>query len=196
MANEHNLPFRMREYQELMDQEILNIGDDYDKLADYPTYVIFFCNFDYYQRGLARYQFEFREKWHPEITAGDLRTMVVFNTKAQDYEHATEIRPFLDMIRGTVDTKDKFIAAVDAEVQEIRADKQREARFMKEQIELRRQLRKSEEAGRDKTVLNMIKSLESQGMPKAQVVKTIAIAESLSAEEAQKYYEQLLVTEQ
>ena len=196
MVNEHNLPFRMREYQELMDQEILNSGDDYDKLANYPTYVIFFCNFDYYRRGLARYQFEFREKWHPEITAGDLRTLVVFNTKAKDYQHAAEIRPFLDMIRGTVDTKDKFVAAVDAEVQAIRADKQREARFMKEQIELRRQLRKSEEAGRDKTVLNMIKSLESQGMPKAQVVKTIAIAESLSAEEAQKYYEQLLVTEQ
>ena len=196
MVNEHNLPFRMREYQELMDQEILNSGDDYDKLANYPTYVIFFCNFDYYRRGLARYQFEFREKWHPEIAAGDLRTLVVFNTKAKDYQHAVEIRPFLDMIRGTVDTKDKFVAAVDAEVQAIRADKQREARFMKEQIELRRQLRKSEEAGRDKTVLNMIKSLESQGMPKAQVVKTIAIAESLSAEEAQKYYEQLLVTEQ
>ena len=158
--------------------------------------MIFFCNFDYYHRGLARYQFEFREKWHPEIAAGDLRTLVVFNTKAKDYQHAAEIRPFLDMIRGTVDTKDKFVAAVDAEVQAIRADKQREARFMKEQIELRRQLRKSEEAGRDKTVLNMIKSLESQGMPKVQVVKTIAIAESLSAEEAQKYYEQLLVTEQ
>ena len=196
MVNEHNLPFRMREYQELMDQEILNSGDDYDKLANYPTYMIFFCNFDYYRRGLDRYQFEFREKWHPEIAAGDLRTLVVFNTKAKDYQHAAEIRPFLDMIRGTVDTKDKFVAAVDAEVQAIRADKQREARFMKEQIELRRQLRKSEEAGRDKTVLNMIKSLESQGMPKVQVVKTIAIAESLSAEEAQKYYEQLLVTEQ
>ena len=196
MVNEHNLPFRIREYQELMDQEILNIGDDYDKLANYPTYVIFFCDFDYYHRGLARYQFEFREKWHPEIAAGDLRTLVVFNTKAKDYQHAAEIRPFLDVIRGTVDTKDKFVAAVDAEVQAIRADKQREARFMKEQIELRRQLRKSEEAGRDKTVLNMIKSLESQGIPKAQVVKTIAIAESLSAEEAQKYYEQLLVTEQ
>ncbi|WP_019206936.1 Rpn family recombination-promoting nuclease/putative transposase [Limosilactobacillus ingluviei] len=196
MVNEHNLPFRMREYQELMDQEILNSGDDYDKLANYPTYVIFFCNFDYYHRGLARYQFEFRDKWHPEIAAGDLRTLVVFNTKAKNYQHAAEIRPFLDMIRGTVDTKDKFISAVDAEVKEIRADKKREARFMKEQIELRRQLRKSEEAGRDKTVLNIIKSLESQGMPKAQVVKTIAIAESLSAEEAQKYYEQLLVTEQ
>ena len=189
MVNEHNLPFRMREYQELMDQEILNIGDDYDKLADYPTYVIFFCNFDYYQRGLARYQFEFREKWHPEITAGDLRTMVVFNTKAQDYEHATEIRPFLDMIRGTVDTKDKFIAAVDSEVQDIRADKQREARFMKEQIERRRELRKN----RDEIMLNMVKALEDQGMTETQVVQTIATMQAISQTEAQKYYDQLVV---
>ena len=196
MVNEHNLPFRMREYQELMDQEILNIGDDYDKLADYPTYVIFFCNFDYYQRGLARYQFEFREKWHPEITAGDLRTMVVFNTKAQDYEHATEIRPFLDMIRGTVDT-----AAVDAEVQDIHADKQREARFMKEQIEWRRELRKSREAGqaegqiqeRNKNTLGLIKALEKRGMTAPEIVVMIAGTQSISQAEAQKYYDQLVV---
>lgn len=193
MVNEHNLPFRMREYQELMDQEILNIGDDYDKLADYPTYVIFFCNFDYYQRGLARYQFEFREKWHSEITAGDLRTMVVFNTKAQDYEHATEIRPFLDMIRGTVDTKDKFIATVDAEVQEIRADKQWEARFMKEQIERRRELRKSREAGREETMLTVTKNMVAQGIPQQQIVTLIAASLGTSTEEAQKFYNQAVV---
>ena len=193
MVNEHNLPFRMREYQELMDQEILSSGDDYDKLANYPTYVIFFCNFDYYRRGLARYQFEFRDKWHPEIAAGDLRTLVVFNTKAKDYQHAAEIRPFLDMIQGTVDTNDKFIAAVDAEVQEIRADKQREARFMKEQIELRRQLRKSREAERDKNTLGLIKALEKRGTPTPEVVAMIADAQSISQAEAQKYYDQLVV---
>ena len=198
MVNEHNLPFRMREYQELMDQEILNSGDDYDKLANYPTYVIFFCNFDYYRRSLARYQFEFREKWHPEIAAGDLRTLVVFNTKAKDYQHAAEIRPFLDMIRGTVDIKDKFIAAVDAEVQEIRADKKREARFMKEQIELRRQLRKSREAGRieerNENLLSMIKSLEKRGMATSDIVATIADMQSISQAEARKYYDRLVVT--
>ena len=182
MVNEHNLPFRMRKYQELMDQEILNSSDDYDKLANYPTYVIFFCNFDYYRRGLARYQFEFREKWHPEITAGDLRTLVVFNTKAKDYQHAAEIRPFLDMIRGTIDTKDKFIAAVDAEVQEIRADKKREARFMKEQIERRRELRKSEERG----ITNMVKALQRRGMAIPDIIATIADAQGISEAAAQK----------
>ena len=189
MVNEHNLPFRMREYQELMDQEILNSGDDYDKLANCPTYVIFFCNFDYYRRGLARYQFEFREKWHPEIAAGDLRTLVVFNTKAKDYEHAAEIRPFLDMIRGNIDTKDKFIAAVDAEVQDIRADKQREARFMKEQIEWRRELRKN----RDENILAMIKALEKRGMSSSDIIATIADMRSITQTEAQKYYDQLVV---
>ena len=197
MVNEHNLPFRMREYQELMDQEILNSGDDYDKLANYPTYVIFFCNFDYYRRGLARYQFEFREKWHLEIAAGDLRTLVVFNTKAKDYQHAAEIRPFLDMIRGTIDTQDTFIAAVDAEVQEIRADKKREARFMKEQIELRRQLRKSREEGqiqeRNKNTLGLIKALEKRGMTTPEIVAMIADAQSISQAEAQKYYDQLVI---
>ncbi|WP_346790673.1 Rpn family recombination-promoting nuclease/putative transposase [Limosilactobacillus ingluviei] len=190
MVNEHNLPFRMREYQKLMDQEILNSGDDYDKLANYPTYVIFFCNFDYYHRGLARYQFEFREKWHPEIAAGDLRTLVVFNTKAKDYQHVAEIRPFFDMIRGTVDTKDKFIAAVDAEVQEIRADKKREARFMKEQIERRRELRKSRETG----ILDMAKALEKRGMTTSEIIATIADVQNISHAEAQKYYEQLSIT--
>ena len=162
-------------------------------MANYPTYVIFFCNFDYYRRGLARYQFEFRDKWHPEIAAGDLRTLVVFNTKAKDYQHAAEIRPFLDMIRGTVDTNDKFIAAVDAEVQEIRADKQREARFMKEQIELRRQLRKSREAERNKNTLGLIKALEKRGTPTPEIVAMIADAQSISQAEAQKYYDQLVV---
>ena len=162
-------------------------------MANHPTYVIFFCNFDYYRRGLARYQFEFRDKWHPEIAAGDLRTLVVFNTKAKDYQHAAEIRPFLDMIQGTVDTNDKFIAAVDAEVQEIRADKQREARFMKEQIELRRQLRKSREAERNKNTLGLIKALEKHGMTTPEIVAMIADAQSISQAEAQKYYDQLVI---
>ena len=95
------------------------------------------------------------------------------------------------MIQGTVDTvdtNDKFIAAVDAEVQEIRADKQREARFMKEQIELRRQLRKSREAERDKNTLGLIKALEKRGT----IVAMIADAQSISQAEAQKYYDQLV----
>ena len=118
-----------------------------------------------------------------------MRTLVVFNTKAKDYQHAAEIRPFFDMIRGTVDTKDKFIAVVDAEVQEIRADKKREARFMKEQIELRRQLRKSREA----RILTVAKNMAAQGIPQEQIITIIATSMGTSTEEAQKFYDQATV---
>ena len=68
---------------------------------------------------------------------------------------------------------------------------------MKEQIERRRELRKSREAGRIEerrnTILDMIKALESQGMTETQIVQTIATMQAISQAEAQKYYDQLVV---
>ena len=63
---------------------------------------------------------------------------------------------------------------------------------MKEQIELRRQLRKSREEGqiqeRNKNTLGLIKALEKRGT----IVAMIADAQSISQAEAQKYYDQLV----
>ena len=64
---------------------------------------------------------------------------------------------------------------------------------IKEQIELRRQLRKSREAERDKNTLGLIKALEKRGTPTPEIVTMIADAQSISQAEAQKYYDQLVV---
>ena len=68
---------------------------------------------------------------------------------------------------------------------------------MKEQIELRRQLRKSREAGqiqeRNKNTLGLIKALEKRGMTTPEIVSMIADAQSISQAEAQKYYDQLVI---
>ena len=61
---------------------------------------------------------------------------------------------------------------------------------MKEQIELRRQLRKSEEQG----IANMVKALQRRGMAVPDIIATIADAQGISEAAAQKYYEQLVVT--
>ena len=82
-------------------------------------------------------------------------------------------------------------------MQEIRADKKRETRFVKEQIELRRQLRKSREEGqiqeRNKNTLGLIKALEKRGMTTPEIIAMIADAQSISQAEAQKYYDQLVI---
>ena len=68
---------------------------------------------------------------------------------------------------------------------------------MKEQIELRRQLRKSREEGqiqeRNKNTLGLIKVLEKRGMTTPKIVAMIADAQSISQAEAQKYYDQLVI---
>lgn len=68
---------------------------------------------------------------------------------------------------------------------------------MKEQIELRRQLRKSREEGqiqeRNKNALGLIKALEKRGMTTPEIVAMIADAQSISQAEAQKYYDQLVI---
>lgn len=68
---------------------------------------------------------------------------------------------------------------------------------MKEQIELRRQLRKSREEGqiqeRNKNTLGLIKALEKRGMTTPEIVAMIADAQSISQAEAQKYYDQLVI---
>ena len=61
---------------------------------------------------------------------------------------------------------------------------------MKEQIERRRELRKSREAG----ILDMAKALEKRGMATSDIVATIADVQNIFQTEAQKYYDRLVVT--
>ena len=61
---------------------------------------------------------------------------------------------------------------------------------MKEQIERRRELRKSWEAG----ILDMAKALEKRGMVTSEIIATIADAQNISYAKAQKYYDRLVVT--
>ena len=61
---------------------------------------------------------------------------------------------------------------------------------MKEQIERRRELRKSWGAG----ILDMAKALEKRGMATSDIVATIADVQNISQTEAQKYYDRLVVT--
>ena len=64
---------------------------------------------------------------------------------------------------------------------------------MKEQIERRRELRKSREAGREETMLTVTKNMVAQGIPQQQIVTLIAASLGTSTEEAQKFYNQAVV---
>ena len=55
-TDEKNLPKRSRFYQGMIDLNILNKGESYNKLK--KSYVIFICNYDPFRKGRCFYRFE------------------------------------------------------------------------------------------------------------------------------------------
>ena len=56
ISDKHNLERRMRYYQSMLDASTTRSGTEYENLPD--TYIIFICDFDYFEEGEPLYFFE------------------------------------------------------------------------------------------------------------------------------------------
>ena len=88
--NQNNIPARLRYYQEQVDHELLRPEDNYSVLNNYPTYIIMFCNFDYFKQGWARYEFNLTCTRDHNLKFGDNRTVVIFNALAKKFDKNDE----------------------------------------------------------------------------------------------------------
>lgn len=202
-----DIVFRARFYQAMLDQKLLRHSQQYGELAKHPTYVVFFCDFDPFQRGDARYHFENFNRYHRGQALGDGRQIVFFNAKASSFTHAKEIRSFLDLMQDRVDTKDKYIDQLQAEIARIKTDSGRKGTFMKLEVDYQRKLwetkqealaegekrgieigeERGEEKGRQTGILAMISLLEEQGKTAAEILATISAKFNLTPAEAEHY---------
>ena len=136
VANRHNLPYRLRYYQDQIDYDLLKVGDDYDKLSEYPTYVIIFCDFDYYGRGWSKYSFQCRCDRDPKLTADDGQHKVIFNAKADDFHDSIEIGNFLKLMENQPVMEDPLVSQVVQEMERIKQDPERRKKFMSYEMNL------------------------------------------------------------
>ena len=198
VKDERDLAERIRYYQGMMDQLLLRSGDSYRQLATFPTYVIFFCQFDYYGRGWARYRFEDREITDPLMTAHNGQHSVIFNATASDYRRAGALGPFLDLMAGNVNNKDKFIAQIQAEIKSIKMNQERWLENMLYELKMQERFDAGEEQGlnteRNRTVQKFIAWSRQRGADQATVVTDLAELYGISKQEAQRYYDQAQLT--
>jgi predicted transposase/invertase (TIGR01784 family) len=96
-ANQHNLELRGRYYHSAIDRNFLAKSMDYSKLPH--SYVIFICDFDYFEIGLACYDVikVIRNAKHLEIDDGSYT--LILNSHYQEANVSSAIRDFLDYIR-------------------------------------------------------------------------------------------------
>ena len=194
VKDERDLAERIRYYQGMMDQLLLRSGDSYRQLATFPTYVIFFCQFDYYGRGWARYRFEDREITDPLMTAHNGQHSVIFNATATDHRRAGALGPFLDLMAGNVNNKDKFIAQIQAEIKSIKMNQERWLENMLYELKMQERFDAGEDSERNRTILKLITRAQQRGADHTAVIADLADFYDISKAEAQRYYDQAQLT--
>lgn len=92
------LPKRSRYYQDLIDLQLIEKGETYNKLN--KSYVIFICLFDLFHLGRHKYSFTYQCLEHAGLELGDETTKIFLNASGTMDDVGPELRVFLDYVAG------------------------------------------------------------------------------------------------
>ena len=184
VADRQNLPYRLRYCQEQIDHGLLLPGKDYRDLSLHPTYVLMFCDFDYFGYGWARYVFEMACTCNHQLKLGDQRTVVIFNALAKEFTKDEQpIKNFLALMRSRVDNKSKFIIKIQDEIIKIKQEPERRRGFMKFELDLIDARREEREESKQK----LVKFLTSQKTAPSEIVVALVNVYQMPEKTAQEY---------
>ena len=114
------LPKRTRYYQAMLDTDMLQKGQDYDELS--PTYIIFFCLFDFFEDSQRIYTFKKRCLENMNIELADEAVIMFLNTLGTKGDVSPDIQSLFDYINSNTITSN-FTREVADTIVEIKNDK-------------------------------------------------------------------------
>ena len=118
-TNTHVLPKRSRYYQALLDFDLLQAGQPYDLLP--PTFIIFICIFDFFEKGNYVYTFKKRCLENLELELPDEATTMLLNTKGTHGNISKDLKSFYDYVNNHIVTTD-FTKQIDDEISYLKLD--------------------------------------------------------------------------
>ena len=129
VANEHNIPKRMRYYQAAIDIAFLDKGEHYKALND--SYIIFVCLFDAIGKNKPLYIFENICLEDQQTPLRDGTKKVIINAEAFRKAEDKELKGFLEYVKtGTANTE--YTGRIETMIQAVKHNEQarQEYRFM------------------------------------------------------------------
>ena len=117
------LPKRSRYYQALLDIDLLQA----DLLT--PTFIIFICVFDFFEKGNYVYTFKKRCLENLELELPDEATTMILNTKGTHGDISKDIKSFYDYVNNHIVTTD-FTKQIDDEISYLKLDTKVRREFM------------------------------------------------------------------
>ena len=132
-THESLLPKRTRYYQAMMDMDMLQKGDSYDKLDE--TYIIFICGFDLFSKCQYTYTFQKRCQEAPSLILPDKTTILFLNAKGTHGNVTAHTKNFLQYMREHI-ISDDFTKEIENEIIRIKQDKRLRGEYMKYEMNL------------------------------------------------------------
>lgn len=132
-SGEPLLPQRTRYYQSMLDANLLEAGQNYDKLT--PTYIIFICPFDLFGEG--RYIYTFRKLCieNKDLELDDKSTVIVLNALGNRGNITKSAKNFLHYVKSDA-TVDKFTQEIAAEITKIKQNEKVRREYMDYEIKM------------------------------------------------------------
>ena len=126
-AHQQDLAKRLRYYQSVLDVSSLEKGGHYTDLPD--SFILFFCPFDYMQKGLPIYTFKTRCTEDGAIILPNGITQVLVNSAAAQKAQDPELKAFLNYMNGIISDR-PFIRKIDNTVKALKEDEERRKNYM------------------------------------------------------------------
>ena len=128
-----NLAKRSRYYQGNIDLDMIQRGEDYDKL--HKSFVIFICTFDPFNQGRHLYTFENRCIEDTKLLLGDDTQKVFLNTRGKLNDVDEEMLELLTYIENSTDafanhSKSELVKFINQKVNHLKSDKSLEVEYM------------------------------------------------------------------
>ena len=146
-TDEKNLPKRSRFYQGMIDLNILNKGESYNKLK--KSFVIFICNYDPFGKGRCFYRFENICVDDPSLKLDDDSVKIMINPYGNDIDQYGEgFTALMDFLKNG-QISDTYTESLKEEITEVKVSEEWRRRYMKLLIRDQENIELGKEVGKE-----------------------------------------------
>ena len=175
------LPKRSRYYQSMIDLQLIDKGEYYKKLK--PSYIIFICPFDLFDKGRHIYTFENICKEDNSVFLKDGAVKIFLNADSDQDDVSQELKTFLDYVAGKVPADD-FVQRLEEAVEQARKNREWRHEYMTLLMRDQENIEKGIEKGKIYGAISMCYDL---GLSGDEILEKLQIKFHLSHEEAEQY---------
>lgn len=155
-TDEKNLPKRSRFYQGMIDLNILNKGESYNKLK--KSYVIFICNYDPFGKGRCFYRFENVCVDDPSLKLKDDSVKIMINPYGNDTKQFGKgFAALMDFLKNG-QISDTYTESLKDEITEVKVSEEWRRRYMKLLIRDQENIEIGKELGELSTCVRQVKN--------------------------------------